>query len=150
MSRKLVLGLGATATAATLLLLLAAACSSSKPASVEGADGGGDEDALGPGPCPVLEFPATCPTPAPSWNGEVKGLIVEYCDQCHGPGGQAVGQVALGTYGDVAANRTKAWEQIETCSMPNVDGSPPPFAYPTPAQRQAMVTWLDVCNAPDN
>jgi hypothetical protein len=145
---KLLLGLGFTGAASALLVLVAGACSS-KPASSAGSDEGG-EDAGGPGPCPQLDFPTTCPDPAPSWKGEVKGLVVEYCDQCHGPGGQAQAQVDLSTYASVAANRTRCWQQIETCLMPNPDGSPPPFAYPTPAQRQTMVTWMDVCNAPDN
>jgi hypothetical protein len=34
--------------------------------------------------------------------------------------------------------------------MPNADGSPAPMAYPTAEERQTMITWMDVCNAPDN
>ena len=145
---KLMLGLGVTGAASVVLVFVAGACSS-KPAS-SGGNEDASEDAGGPGPCPQLAFPSTCPTPPPSWQNDVKPLIVEYCDQCHAPGGQAAGQVTLGTYSDVAANRTRCWQQIETCLMPNPDGSPPPLAYPTPAERQTMVTWMDVCNAPDN
>ena len=147
MIQKLALGLGATLATSTVLALVVA-CSSGKSGASGDAEGGSDD--AGPGPCPQLDFPSTCPTPPPSWKNEVEPLIGGYCWQCHGPGGQAQNQVDLSTYALVAANRTRCWQQIETCLMPNVDGSPPPLHYPTPAQRQTMVTWLDICNAPDN
>jgi hypothetical protein len=146
MIRKLLYGLGVTSAASVVLVFVAGACSSGKSGQGDGSDDAG----LGPGPCPELDFPPTCPTPPPSWKNDVQPLFIEFCEQCHGPGGQATSQAALASYADVAGNRTRAWQQIETCLMPNVDGSPPPLAYPTPAQRQTMVTWLDVCNAPDN
>jgi len=104
----------------------------------------------GLGPCPQLQFPATCPAPPPSWKDEVQVLVGKYCGQCHGNGSSAATQLNLSTYAKVAANRTKCWYQIYQCWMPNQDGSPPPLAYPTPAERQAMVTWMDICNAPNN
>jgi hypothetical protein len=149
MIHKLALGLGVT-VAASAVLALVAACSSGKSGITGDAEGGSDDAGGGPGPCPELDFPSTCPTPPPSWTNDVEPLIAGFCEQCHGPGGQAQNQVDLSTYALVAANRTRCWQQIETCLMPNVDGSPPPLHYPTPAQRQTMVTWLDICNAPDN
>jgi hypothetical protein len=80
----------------------------------------------------------------------VRPLVEKYCGQCHQTGSTAATQLNLSTYSDVYANRTKCWYQIYQCWMPNVDGSPPPLAYPTPAERQTMLTWMDVCNAPDN
>jgi hypothetical protein len=148
---RLLLGLGIMGAAATALVL---ACSSGGGSgSGEGGDGSagaGDDGGLGPGPCPDLDFPATCPTPPPSWKNDVQPLVLEYCVPCHGPGGSAASQLELGSYSEFAANRTKCWYQIDKCWMPNADGSPPPLAYPTPAQRQTMVTWMDICNAPDN
>jgi hypothetical protein len=133
--------------AATVLVF--AACSSSSANGFTGGDA--DVDAgPEPGQCPQFEFPSTCPTPAPSWQTEVRPLIEKYCGQCHQTGSTAAAQLNLSTYSDVYESRTKCWYQIYQCWMPNVDGSPPPLAYPTPAERQTMITWLDVCNAPDN
>lgn len=112
--------------------------------------GGGGADANDAGACPTLDFPSACPSPAPSWSGEVEGLFARYCAQCHGAGGSAVGTVDLSSYARVAASRTRSWEQIARCTMPNAGGSPAPLAFPTPSERQAMVTWLDVCGAPEN
>jgi len=147
MTTKILFGFTCSAAAATLLVVVA--CSSSSANGFTGGDAeadGGPE----PGPCPQFEFPSSCPTPAPSWQTEVKPLVEKYCGQCHQTGSSAAAQLNLSTYSDVYENRTKCWYQIYQCWMPNVDGSPAPLAYPTPAERQTMITWMDVCNAPDN
>jgi hypothetical protein len=144
MIAKLLIGLAFVGAA--VVGLVVGACTTS-PSNDDGFPDSGDEAAA---PCPQLQFPTTCPTPPPSWQNDVQPLIVKYCDQCHGNGSTASTQLDLATYKDVANNRTKCWYQIYQCWMPNVDGSPPPIAYPTPAERQTMVTWLDVCNAPNN
>jgi hypothetical protein len=141
---------GTLFVAATAALLPASGCSSSSAnQGLTGEDAGVDS---GPtqGPCPELQFPPTCPTPAPSWKGEVQGLVEMYCGQCHQNGSSASAQLNLSNYADVYANRSKCWYQIEMCWMPNVGGNPAPLAYPSPAERQTMVTWMDVCDAPDN
>ena len=117
------------------------ACSSSS------STGGGGPPAPN---CTGLTAPASCPSPPPSWKGEVEGLVSTYCLQCHGDGGIAQTTVNLATYDDVYANRERFWQQIYNCSMPNVDASPPPTAFPSLAERQALVTWADPCNAPNN
>lgn len=134
---------GAGVAAAVLVTLACSSGSSNDGGFVDG----GDEAAAG---CPEIQFPATCPTPAPSWKNEVQGLIVKYCDQCHGNGNSASGQLNLSTYADVAGSARNDWYQIYQCWMPNAGGSPAPMAFPTAAERQTMVTWLDVCMAPDN
>ncbi len=144
MSRRPFASVSAAGLAA---LVIAAGCSSG------GGGGGGqsgDAAMTGPGTCPQLEFPATCPTPAPSWINEVQGLFEGYCGQCHARGGSASSFVELSTYTSVMQNRTRCWQQINNCSMPNANGHPAPLAYPTAAERQTMVTWLDVCGAPNN
>lgn len=147
MIAKVVFGFTLSGAAASLAVI--AACSSSSTNDFAGADA--DLDAgPGPGPCPQFEFPSTCPTPAPSWVTEVRPLVEKYCGQCHQTGSTAAAQLNLSTYGDVYENRTKCWYQIYQCWMPNADGSPAPMAYPTAAERQTMITWMDVCNAPDN
>ncbi len=100
--------------------------------------------------CPNLTFPSACPAPPPSWKTDVQPLFVAYCESCHGNGGVAAAQVPLATYQDVFDNRTRAWQQIANCSMPNTDASLPAMEFPSASDRQAMVTWLDVCNAPNN
>jgi hypothetical protein len=143
---KLLFGCTLAGAAATLVVF--AACSSSSM----GFTGGEIEASTssGPGPCPQFQFPSTCPVPAPSWVTDVRPLVEKYCGQCHQTGSTAAARLNLSTYSDVYANRTKCWYQIYQCWMPNQDGSPPPMAYPTAAERQTMITWMDVCNAPDN
>jgi hypothetical protein len=139
MIAKIVLGFVFAAGAGTILVVGAGACST-------GSSSGGPATT----PCPNLEYPSTCPTPPPSWKTDVQPLFETYCDTCHGNGGPAAASVPLATYQDVVDNRTRAWQQIGNCSMPNTDASLPATQFPTAAQRQTMVTWLDVCNAPDN
>jgi hypothetical protein len=141
---------GSMFAAAATALLSTSGCSSSS-ANQGVTEGDADVDSgPSPGPCPQLQFPATCPNPAPSWKGEVQGLVEKYCGQCHQAGSSASAQLNLSNYADVYANRRPCWYQIEMCWMPNVGGNPAPMAYPTPAERQTLVTWMDVCNAPDN
>jgi len=135
---KTVLGFVMAAVAGTVLVAAAVACSDS-PSS--------------PGPaavCPNLDFPSACPSPPPSWKTDVQPLFETYCESCHDTGGVAAGQVPLATYQDVVNNRTRAWEQIANCSMPNTDAASPATAFPSADDRQTMVTWLDICGAPDN
>jgi hypothetical protein len=121
--------------------VICAACSTS-PGS-----GGGPP----PPDCSTLVAPSSCPSPAPSWKGDVQQLFHTYCLQCHGVGGVAVSQVPMATYQDVANNRTRIWEAIYNCGMPGgQDAGVAPDLYPTIAERQTMVAWADVCGAPNN
>jgi hypothetical protein len=147
MITKLVFGFSLAGAAAALVVFAACSSSSTNDFSDGLIEAGTDS---GPGPCPQFQFPSTCPVPAPSWETEVRPLVEKYCGQCHQTGSSAAAQLNLSNYSDVYANRTKCWYQIYQCWMPNQDGSPPPMAYPTAAERQTMITWMDVCNAPDN
>lgn len=101
--------------------------------------------------CSQLTVPSACPTPAPSWKGEVYGLFQTYCTQCHGAGGVAANVVPMAIYQDVFANRTRIWSAVYRCSMPGgQDAGVAPQAFPSLAERQAMITWADLCGAPDN
>jgi hypothetical protein len=139
MLAKVILGLAVAGASGALLVFFAGACSSPSAS-------GGPVAA----PCPNLDFPSTCPSPPPSWKTDVAPLFQAYCESCHGSGGVAAGQVPLATYQDVVNNRTRSWEQIANCSMPNTDASLPAMSFPSADERQTMVTWLDICNAPDN
>lgn len=151
LNRAIGTGLLLAGVAASALVAGAIACSdASQGIGSPAPDSAASGTDSGPGPCPTIQFPSTCPTPPPSWKTDVQPLVEKYCDQCHGNGSTAASQLNLSTYKDVAANRTKCWYQIYQCWMPNVDGSPPPLAYPTAGERQTLVTWMDICNAPNN
>jgi hypothetical protein len=128
------------------------ACTTCPLALVLLACSGGSSGSGGVAPpdCTDLVAPSSCPSPPPSWKGEVQGLVEAYCLQCHGNGGIAQAQANLATYDDVFMNRTRLWEAVYNCSMPNTDASPAPLEYPTLAQRSTIITWADPCNAPDN
>jgi len=92
--------------------------------------------------CPH-DLPATCPSPAPSYSGEVKALIDTYCADCHRPGGQAADR-PLDTYAATFTRRSAVLNQTYACAMP-----PPEFPQPTEAERVQLLGWL-VCGAPNN
>lgn len=133
---------------AALWTILAAAAS---VAACSTSSGGGAEAGPPPQDCSTLVAPSSCPTPAPSWHGEVQQLFHAYCLQCHGTGAVAYDIVPMQTYQDVANNRTRIWEATYTCSMPGgEDAGVSPLAYPTIAERATMIAWADACGAPNN
>ena len=133
-----------------VVLAIAGGVSAVLVTAADACSGAGVGSGTGIAGCPNIQFPDTCPTPPPSWKNEVQPLFTQYCSPCHGVGGPAAAQVPLATYQDVFNNRTRSWEQVYKCAMPNTDASLPATSFPTPDQRQTMVTWLDVCNAPNN
>jgi cytochrome c553 len=96
--------------------------------------------------CPPLDNDT--PDACPSWSGQVEGLVATYCLRCHGEGGVEVSAFDFSTYAKVHAQFTAMITQVNECSMPPWDASPP-AAQPTPAERQAMLSWLS-CSAPNN
>lgn len=112
-----------------------AACSPSSP----GSDGGGVS-------CPPLDNDT--PDVCPSWSGQIEGLVATYCLRCHGEGGIEVSAFDFSTYTKVHAQFTAMITQVNECTMPPWDASPP-ADQPTPAERQALLSWL-ACAAPNN
>jgi uncharacterized membrane protein len=99
--------------------------------------------ACGPaGECPN-DVPATCPSPAPSFSGEVQGIIQSRCVSCHAPGGQEQSR-PLQTYQQIYSQRIGVLSQVASCRMPLAGAAPL-----TPEERQALLGWL-VCSAPNN
>lgn len=86
---------------------------------------------------------SACPTSAPSYSGEIQGIISERCLACHYPGNKNSEQV-LATYDDVHASLTTVEKEVYRCDMP-------PAGEPqlTSDERQALLAWL-VCGAPNN
>ncbi len=94
--------------------------------------------------CPNDE-PAACPSPAPSFSGQVQAIFQTKCGACHAPGGVKADTPLL-TYAQVspAGTRTSILTRIERCEMPQA-GAP----QLTPAERAALLGWL-VCHGPNN
>jgi uncharacterized membrane protein len=92
--------------------------------------------------CPN-DLPASCVTPAPSYQTAVSPIFNAYCSTCHSPGGQQSG-FPLETYGQIHGNRSQVLDQIYSCRMPPSNGP-----QPTEAERLLVLQWL-VCGAPQN
>lgn len=120
---------GRTAAVLCLALPALAACGSDKSATAM--------------PTCSLVLPAQCPTPAPSYAGEVAAVFADRCVSCHGAQNPEAG-IDLSTYAGVYAQRQPVLAQVYNCSMPQ-KGSPQLSA----AQAAALLSWL-VCEAPNN
>lgn len=120
--------------------LVASACDDDPtPAGTTDA-GAADAPASG---CPS-DLPASCPATAPSYQGEVRGIIERRCFPCHASGGTAAKKRDFSTYDLVAAQRSPFLNQLYACAMPP-EGAP----APTPDERKKLLEWL-VCKAPNN
>jgi hypothetical protein len=101
--------------------------------------------------CMPLNPPATCPSPPPSYKGEIQFIVADYCAQakCHAPGG-AESVHDFTTYQGVFDDHLTFAEQLAMC--PSSSSGMPPLGYPQPtaAQRLDLITWASVCKAPDN
>jgi hypothetical protein len=82
---------------------------------------------------------------SPSWHSDVQPLVITFCDRCHGDGG--IGQSFFDdtSYGGVYKARASIATQVNFCSMPPADASPP-AVMPTPEERQTLLSWL-ACGA---
>ncbi len=95
--------------------------------------------------CMPVDAPTTCPSPPPSYKGEIQFVIADYCAQstCHAPGG--VSKHSFTTYAGVYGDHLTFAEQLSMCLMP-----PAGYPQPTAAQRLDLITWASVCKAVDN
>ncbi|HEY6463421.1 MAG TPA: hypothetical protein VIY73_24810 [Polyangiaceae bacterium] len=129
--------------AACVLLI---ACSQ-RPGAVSGGDDAGEEDAGSQGfSCPPLDNDK--PDVCPGWNEDVHAIIATYCLRCHLDGGIAGPKYDFSTYAQVHALSSTMLTQVNFCSMPPWDASPP-ADQPPPDVRQTLLSWL-TCGAPDN
>jgi hypothetical protein len=96
--------------------------------------------------CMPVDAPATCPSPPPSYKGEIQYVVANYCAQstCHAPGG-AVSVHSFENYEGVYGDHLTFAVQLSMCLMP-----PAGYPQPTPAQRLDLITWASTCKAPDN
>src|SRR5450631_585125 len=76
-----------------------------------------------PADCPN-DLPASCATPAPSYQTTVSPIFNAYCLTCHSSGGQQ-SSFPLETYNDIYSNRSAVLDQIYACHMP-LSGQPQP------------------------
>jgi hypothetical protein len=93
--------------------------------------------------CPD-DRPTSCPNPAPSYAGEVSGIVSGYCAYCHGPNEIAVTAGQFTTYDQIYKDRQAILDQLVLCRMPADGGLPLPEE-----KRTALLGWL-VCGAPNN
>jgi mono/diheme cytochrome c family protein len=106
-----------------------------------GVAGGGG---CGPGDtCPDDE-PASCPSPIPSFSGQVQAIFQAKCGACHAPGGMKADTPFL-TYAQIKPARTSILVRIERCEMPKAGATPL-----TEDERLALLAWLGICGAPNN
>jgi hypothetical protein len=132
-----------------LLALVAAFALASAAPGCGGGSAASSDDAGSA--CMPVDPPATCPSPPPSYNGEIKFIVAEYCAgvKCHSSGGaEAVHDFT--TYKGVYADHLTFAMQVALC--PSSSSGMPPLGYmqPSAAQRLALVTWASVCGAHDN
>jgi uncharacterized membrane protein len=92
--------------------------------------------------CPN-DAPQSCPSPAPSYAGEVQAIIQSRCVPCHAPGGQEAIKPLL-TYMEAYNLRVMMLTQVASCRMP-LAGAP----QLSPDERQTLMGWI-VCGAPNN
>jgi mono/diheme cytochrome c family protein len=87
-----------------------------------------------------------CPSPAPSWSGQISAIVSSTCANCHAPGGEEA-NMPFTDYEEVSSLRQTVLDQIYNCLMP------PPAndlgVTLTDAQRAALIAWL-ACEAPNN
>ncbi|HVZ73212.1 MAG TPA: hypothetical protein VHJ20_12615 [Polyangia bacterium] len=94
--------------------------------------------------CPDDE-PAACPSPAPSFSGQVQDIFARKCDACHAPGGVESSKPFV-TYAQISPRDTRLSieSRIVSCNMPQA-GAP----QLTEDERLALLGWL-VCGGPNN
>jgi hypothetical protein len=95
--------------------------------------------------CPTNDLPATCPTPAPSYAGEVQAIFQAKClPGCHEPGGME----ATKPYTTLAQILQEPLQtmliQVLSCNMPKA-----PSPGLTADERKAMLGWFE-CMRPNN
>jgi hypothetical protein len=114
----------------------------------------GEDGGLGIAPGSIYGFPQTacptpisdaCPSPAPSYQNQIKAVIQANCLPCHQPGQNLP---SLDSHADIAAvpnNKT----QVAGCLMPTLDSPGLPWFPMSPDERALLIGWLN-CGSPDN
>jgi hypothetical protein len=97
----------------------------------------------GPGDTCPNDEPASCPSPIPSFSGEVQAIFLHKCGTCHAPGGMKADTPFL-TWAQIKPARTSILVRVERCEMPKAGAAPL-----TDEERLALLGWL-VCEAPNN
>jgi hypothetical protein len=110
--------------------------------SVDGDSGGAPLDASPPSGGCGAEAPAKCPSPIPSYATDIVPIFDEKCNNCHVGG---TGPWPLTDYESVHDWKVQILQDIESCTMPPLDGGTTLSAE----ERETVLGWL-VCGAPNN
>jgi hypothetical protein len=112
--------------------------------SALGLAGGGS--GCGPGDTCPNDEPTSCPSPIPSFSGEVQAIFLHKCGACHAPGGMKADKPFL-TYAQISpeATRTSILVRVERCEMPKAGATPL-----TEEERLVLLAWVGVCGGPNN
>ncbi|MCL2449905.1 MAG: hypothetical protein FWD17_13245 [Polyangiaceae bacterium] len=102
-------------------------------------------DAGTPAPSCTQGLPSSCPSPMPSWSGQVETIVATACGSCHADGGIEQAAFDFSTYQGVFGNRGPILTQVYSCAMPPSDAG----VTLTHPDRATLVAWL-WCKAPNN
>jgi hypothetical protein len=117
------------------------ACAVLAASSMGGCQGADSEST--PFVCPD-DLPAACPSPPPSWSGQVQAIVDQSCGPCHLAGGVEQSVFDFSSYSGVSRSQGSMLVQVNACAMPPADAGPL-----SAIDRTALLGWL-VCKAPEN
>jgi hypothetical protein len=131
---------------ARILIVLAVGIAS----ALAGCSGGSASPTDDGGACTSVTAPTACPASPPSYNGEIKYVVANFCaePQCHGSSA-GVSVHDFTTLKGIVDDRLTFATEAARC--PSAMGMPPAgYPQPTTAQRLDLVTWAGICKAPNN
>jgi hypothetical protein len=108
------------------------------PLSSQALDGGAGPDGV---PTLCTTVPATCPSPAPSYEQDIAPILDGKCNTCHAAADS--GLWPLINYDDVRDWQTLVLSDVEYCTMPPA-GAP----QLTTSEQFILLSWV-VCGAPE-
>jgi hypothetical protein len=101
--------------------------------------------------CSPVTPPATCPSPPPSYSGEIGFIVATFCGkaECHGSSA-GVSVHNFTSYDGIVADRLTFAREAALCPSSSMGMPPAGSDQPSEQQRIALVTWAGICKAPNN
>jgi hypothetical protein len=98
-----------------------------------------------PSACPTT-ISDTCPSPAPSYQNQVKAIIDANCLVCHQKGQNLA---SLDSHEDIVAVGITNKVEVAGCAMPTLVDPEQPWFPMSPDESAILIGWLN-CSDPDN